>query len=162
MKLKDQSLEHILKSYDFPKRFLVYFASQCAKDALGRAKDPDPRSVKAVEVAERYGNGEHFEEAYLREVHGDADAAWSATVTATTAAATATSATYAAAATSATYAATYAATSAAYAAAATTAYANYATTATYAADYYKPLLFKLINERLTRIEKLLIFGEEKV
>jgi hypothetical protein len=34
------------------------FAAWCAKEALKLVKDPDPRSLRAIEVAERFANGE--------------------------------------------------------------------------------------------------------
>ena len=140
--LTSLSLDQILKTYDLPHRLLVYFSSQCAKDALSRIKDPDPRSVLAVDVAERFGNGEDFSQEYLHKVYDDAYAA------------TATSAYYAAA-TSAAYAAAYAAADDASAAANAAYYAS-ATSAT--TSHYKDLLLKLIDERLTSLEKLLILG----
>jgi len=138
------TIQHILTSYDFSPRFLAYFASQCAKEAMTTVKDPDPRSMLAIEVAERYGNGEDFDQGYLDKVRDDA------------AAASAPAATYAATAFSA-YAASFAA---AYARAAYAA-ATYSTA--YAAkalgkdeDYFVPLLLRLIETRLTKLEQCLI------
>ncbi len=165
-KLSSLSLESILEDYEFPHRFLVYFASQCAKDAQGLSKKtPDPRTLTAIDVAERFGNGEEFTPEYLDRVRDDARAA------AADARAYAAAATYAAyAAADATYTAATAATYATYAAraAARAACATYATYAARAAatvatldtatDYYKPLLLSLIEARLTELERLLILG----
>ena len=38
------------------------FAVQCARRALSRVESPDPRSVAACDVAERFANGEASEE----------------------------------------------------------------------------------------------------
>jgi hypothetical protein len=131
--LEAMSVYDILTQHDFPHRFYVYFASQCAKDALFKVKDVDPRSKLAVDVAERFGNGEDFTQAYLKEV---ADAAANA-------------AHYAA------YSAAYAADSATYATA-----AHSAARAAYSAAnaHYKPLLLSLIQTRLTEFERVMILG----
>jgi hypothetical protein len=136
------SVYDILTQHDFPHRFYAYFASQCAKDALSKDKNVDPRSKLAVDVAERFGNGEDFTQAYLQEVVADA------------AVQAAAYAAYAAA--NAAYAAAYAANSASAANAAANA-AAYAA-ATYAAAHYKPLLLSLIQTRLTEFERIMIFG----
>ena len=39
-------------------RTLRMFACWCAREALARIDNPDPRSINAVEVAERYANGD--------------------------------------------------------------------------------------------------------
>ena len=132
-KLNKKSLKQILETYALPPRFLAYFSAQCAKDAMSKLKDngvdPDPRSLAAISMAEDYGNGKDFSPEHMRKVTDDAANA---------------------AAYSAAYAAYYAANAADY-----TAY--YAANATYA-DYYKPLLFDLIESRLSKLEKILIFG----
>ena len=133
-KLSELTIDQILKQHEFPHRFYVYFASQCAKDALSKTKDPDPRSVLAVDVAERFGNGEVFEQSYLEQVANDA------------ACPSASPATYTASAASASSAA-----SAAYT----------ASSAFYASNYYKPLLLELITKRFTKLERLLILGIEE-
>src|SRR5512137_2140094 len=38
-------------------RTLRLFACRCARRALGRVANPDPRSIAAVDVAERFANG---------------------------------------------------------------------------------------------------------
>jgi hypothetical protein len=48
------------------------FAVWCARQALALVGNPDPRSVNACDVAERYANGE----ATLEELHAASDAAW--------------------------------------------------------------------------------------
>ena len=114
LSIDQMSIDQILKTYDLPHRLLAYFSSQCAKDALSRIKDPDARSTLAVDVAERFGNGEDFSQEYLEKVQDDAYSAYSALAASATATATAS---YAA------LAATYAALSAAsYAALAATSY----------------------------------------
>jgi len=151
---KNLSLEQILQKYEFPHRFLVYFASQCAKDAQQyNNKKPDPRSLKAIEIAERFGNGEEFTQEFLRETaNAAAYAAYAAANAATYAAANAAS--YAAA-NAATYAANAAANAASHAAA-NAAYAANAASHAAAQDKYKQLLIDLIDSRLTQLEKLLI------
>ena len=156
MKLQNITLNQILKTYDLPHRLLVYFSSQCAKDALSRIKDPDPRSSLAVDVAERFGNGEDFSQEYLHKVYDDAYAATSAAYAASSAAYYASNAA-AFAASAASSAAYYAANAAAYAATSAAYYASYASYAA-ANAVYKDLLLKLIDERLTPLEKLLILG----
>ena len=142
-KLEDMSLDQILKTYDLPHRLLAYFASQCAKDALIRADVGDPRSMLAVDVAERFGNGEDFSQEYLQKVCDDVyDYAYYAS-----------SAAPSSFAASAAYYAANAAASSAYAASASSAAYAAANAAT-----YKDLLLKLIDERLTPLEKLLILG----
>jgi hypothetical protein len=104
-------------------------------------------------MAEDYGNGKDFSPEHMHKTVDDAAyAAYAATYTANAAA----YATYTANA--AAYAA-YAAYHAAYHTAHSAAYAAYHaayTAATYA-DYYKPLLFDLIESRLSKLEKILIF-----
>jgi len=75
MDFEHLSIQQILQKYEFPHRFLVYFASQCAKDAQQYNKKPDPRSLKAIEIAERFGNGEEFTQEFLKETANSANAA---------------------------------------------------------------------------------------
>jgi hypothetical protein len=144
-KLNKKSLKQILETYALPPRFLAYFASQCAKDAMSKLKDsgsdPDPRAIAAISMAEDYGNGKDFSPEYMGKVTDDAyyAAAYDAYYAAN-------AATNAANAANAAYAA--------YAAANAAAYAYYA----YHADCYKPLFFALIESRLSKLEKILIFG----
>jgi len=154
MNLKKLTIRQILEKYEFPHRFLVYFASQCAKDAQQYNKKPDPRALKAIEIAERFGNGEEFTPGFLKEI---ADSAYAAAYAAANAA------TYAAAyaAANAAYAAANAADARIYAADARIYAANAADARIYAADAqykYKQLLIDLIDSRLTQLEKLLIFN----
>ncbi len=156
MNFENMTTREILYKYEFPHRFLVYFASQCAKDSQRSNKNPDPRTLTAIDVAERFGNGEEFTPGCLKRVREGAYATYAAA--------------YAAA--DATYAAAYAAYAAYAAADATCAAASYATAATYAAatyatydaasaaavDEYKPLLLSLIEARLTELESVLIFS----
>ena len=144
MNLSKLTTDQILNRYQLPHRLLVYYTSQVAKDALSNAEKPDIRSLKAVEVAERFGNGESFTPEYLRQVRADAyDAAYDATNAATNAA---TYAAYASAAATCAYAANY-------------AYAAYAVaTVSKAATKYKDLLITLINTRLTELERIIIFN----
>jgi hypothetical protein len=144
-------LRQIFETYALPPRFLAYFSAQCAKDAMSKLKDngvdSDPRSLAAISMAEDYGNGKDFSPEHMRKVTDDA---------ATPA--------YAYCAYAAYYAANAANAAAnatnAYAAAAYAAYAANAYYAAYAAnaDYYKPLFFALIESRLSKLEKILIFG----
>ena len=55
-------------------RTLRMFACWCAREALARIDNPDPRSINAVEVAERYANGK----ATKIELYAARDAAWDA------------------------------------------------------------------------------------
>ena len=122
-----------------PDRERRLFAVDCARRALSRVKDPDPRSLKAVEVAEKFANGEATEEE-LRSAYTAADAAYvAAAVYAAYAAAAAT-------ADAAAYAAAYATNAAAYAAAVDAAYAaaETAAEAAYAGE----------KERLVQLNKL--------
>ena len=149
MRYKTLTTDQILKSYELPHRLLVYFASQVAKDALSRVKSPDERSLHAIDVAERFGNGESFTEEELKEVCEAAHAAYAAAKAAHVAAYAAANAAHAAA--YAAYAA-YAVNAAAYAANA----ASNAAASARAKDNYKSLLLELIEKRLTKVEKLLI------
>jgi hypothetical protein len=171
---KTLTTEQILKTYEFSHRFLVYYASQVAKDAMVRANCTDERSLHAVDVAERFGNGEAFTEKELREVAAAADTVYAAAYAASNAVYAASNAVYAAsnaasnaaayaanAAADAVYAAN-AASNAANAAAYASYAASYAANAVYAAahseaqKYYKDMLLELIEKRLTKLEKLLI------
>jgi len=127
--MKDLTLRQLLDP--LPRRICTYFASQCTKDAIQRSGAKDPSVLLAQDVAERYGNGEDFDEAYLKEVANKASA----------------------------YA--YAAHSAAYAAASAYSVAVSADARAYYEENYKPLLLKILNERLTPLEFMLYFGEEK-
>jgi len=97
----------------------------------------------AIEVAERYGNGEDFDQGYLDKVRADAFAAASA-FAATFAAACSAAAAYFAAAS---YAASY------YSAAASRSAAQ---ALGKDQDYFVPLLLRLIETRLTKLEQCLI------
>ncbi len=110
-KFKSKTLRQIL--HILPHRLIVYFASQCAKDAMSKtkAKNQDPRSLTAIDVAERFGNGEDFTPEHLKKTWDDANAADAARA------------------------------------------ANAASE-----EHYKPLLLDLIDKRLTKVEKLLIFN----
>jgi hypothetical protein len=133
------SIHDILTQHDFPHRFYAYYAAQGAKDALSKAKVVHSASRLAVDVAERFGNGEDFTQEYLKEV-ADAASVYAAS--------------YAASVYAASYAASYAAHSASYAAYAADA-ASYAANAN-STDYYKPLLLRLIQTRLTEFERIMI------
>ena len=127
MNFKNKTTEQILKSYEFPHRFLVYYASQCAKGAVqAHVKAPDPGTLKAIDITERFGLGEEIGQEELIKTTGDA---YAAGYTSNAAARAAYAASYAADA--AAYAAAYAADAAGYASNAA-AYAAYA--ASYAAD----------------------------
>ena len=76
--LSSLTVVQILNAYPLPHRFLAYFASQCAKDALSRVKDPDPRSLAAVSMAEAFGNGQDFTQEEMEKVRDDAYAAHTA------------------------------------------------------------------------------------
>jgi hypothetical protein len=156
--LKNKTIHQILSSYDLPHRFLAYFASQCTKDAISKVKDPDPRSLAAISMAEAFGNGEDFSQEHMEKIYDDAYTAASAAY-----------ATYASAASAAVHAAAAPAASVFYAsdaaAAHSASYATYAASASAAAvhaasaAYYKPLLLDLINKRLTKVERVLIFNQ---
>jgi hypothetical protein len=135
--LEAMPIYDILTKHDFPHRFYAYFAAQCAKGALSKVKNVDPRSKTAVDVAERFGNGEDFTQEYLQEV---VDTAYSAAF-------------YAAHSAHAAHSAAYSAAHAAYA-------AHYAAAASAAAAYahYKPLLLSLIRTRLTEFERIMILN----
>jgi len=100
------------------------FAVWCAREALKLIPNPDPRSVEACNVSERFANGEATKEE-LKIARADADAAYAvyayaaAYATAVYAAAYATAAAYAAATAYAADAAEAAAEAAAYGAATT-------------------------------------------
>ena len=149
-------LRQIFETYALPPRLLAYFASQCAKDAMSKLKDKgialDPRSLAAISMAEDYGNGKDFSPEHMHKTVDDAYNAYYAASAADYAAYAATNAAHAAAYHAATYAA-YATTNAAHAAAYHTAARS-----AYYADYYKPLFFSLIESRLSKLEKILIFG----
>ena len=167
---KNKTTEQILKSYEFPHRFLVYYASQCAKDAVqAYSKDPDPRTLKAIDITERFGLGEEIGQEELIKTTGDAYAAADAAAYAASYAADAAAYTAAYAAGYASNAASNAARAAAYAsnAAAYAAYAaGYAAHAAHSADAvrpkaeakYKKLLITLINQRFSEVERIMMFG----
>jgi hypothetical protein len=148
------SITEILTNYELPKRLVVYFFSQVAKDLLKTEKaKQDPRTLKAIDIAERYGNGEDFTSEELKKVADDAYTAYTYAYTA--AAADATYASYAAS--YATYTASYTASAASTAFAASTAYTtSYATH-----DKYKDLLVSIIEERLTELDRILMGLPEK-
>ena len=85
------------------KRDLRLFAVWCAREALSPVENPDPRIVKACDVAERYANGEATE----KELKSAADDAFNATEDAYTSAVDYDSLTAARAARAAEYAASY-------------------------------------------------------
>lgn len=64
----------LCRNHFLPDRDLRLFAVWCAREALGLLDSPDPRSVAACDVAERYANGE----ASLEELGAARDAAYSA------------------------------------------------------------------------------------
>jgi hypothetical protein len=106
-------------------------------------------------MAEDYGNGKDFSPEHMRKVTDDA--AYAANANVAHAYAYAYYAYYAAAAAANVAAHAYAARAhAAYYAAYHAAY--YSSNAHAAANYYKPLLFDLIESRLSKLEKILIFG----
>ena len=169
--LKSMSTDEILKSYEFPHKFYVYYASQIAKNAMEKyvkSKDRDERSLKAIDIAERFGNGEDISQKVLEDTV-------SSSCTAAHAAHYGNAANSAAhvAAANAAYAAANAAHAAANAANAAPHYAAASAAAHYAAAHYadnarkeaetynKELLLSLIETRLTKLEKLLILGEGK-
>lgn len=55
------------------------FAVACARDALARVKDPDPRSIKAVDVAEAYALGKATKNELPAAESAARSATWSAT-----------------------------------------------------------------------------------
>ena len=93
----------VLREKCIDSRTLRLFAVNCAKQALARVPNPDPRSLVAIEVAERFANGLAIQEELARA----ADAAYAAAYAAHAAARAA--ADYAAARAAADYAAAYAA-----------------------------------------------------
>ena len=130
-----------LNSYDFSDKFLRLYAVACARAALALIKNPDPRSIKAIDIAEAYAYGKATE-AELATAHKNAyAAAYAAATTADTAA-------YAAAC------------------AATAAYAHYAATAYYVATAYyaaklnidvDKILENMIKDHYTELELLVLY-----
>ena len=57
---------------------LRLFACWCARQALARVENPDPRSVAAVDVAERYALGQATDEELATARDAARDAAWAA------------------------------------------------------------------------------------
>jgi hypothetical protein len=143
--MKDLSIEQILKSYAFPHRFYVRYAVYCAKYAMAnvKAEDQDPRSLKALALAEAFGNGQAID---AKELEAAVDATYATTHTA-----------YAAAhaATYATYAATYTALAATYAADTAT---SAAACAAYAAstEELKDYLIDTISKEFNDLELMLM------
>jgi hypothetical protein len=76
---------------------LRLFAVDCARRALARIPHPDPRSVAACDVAERYACGQATAEELRLAASAAADAAYTAVYTAAAAAYTAAAAAYTAA-----------------------------------------------------------------
>jgi hypothetical protein len=58
-------------------RTLRLFAVNCARRALAKVANPDPRSIAACDIAEKYANGEATEEE-LSKARNAADAAYDA------------------------------------------------------------------------------------
>jgi hypothetical protein len=79
-------------------RELRLFAVDCARRALGRVKNPDPRSVRAVEVAEAIANGKATVEQLAEARKGAASASYASAAAYVAAHASASSAAYAVAA----------------------------------------------------------------
>ena len=167
------SLEQSIRKFELPHRFLVYYASQCAKDAVqAYSKDPDPRTLKAIDITERFGLGEEIgQEELIKTANGAYAASYAAHAAAYAAASYASNAAEAAsdaAAHAASDAAAHAAHAAAHAAhaAAHAAHAAYATYAAHAAHAdrpkaeakYKELLLDLIEKKLTNLEKVLLLS----
>ena len=124
-----------LNSYDFSDKFLRLYAVACARAALALIKNPDPRSIKAIDIAEAYAYGKATE-AELATAHENA---------------------YAAATTAAYYAAAYyAASSAATASVITAAYYAPATAAKLNIDVDK-ILENMIKDHYTELELLVLY-----
>jgi len=64
----------VLREDCISRRTLRLFACWCARQALSQVAEPDPRSVAAIAVAERYANGE----ASAAELATAESAAWKA------------------------------------------------------------------------------------
>lgn len=140
-----KTMREILSAYDFPKRFLAYAGSQFAKEDLKHIRHADPRAVKAVEIAERYGNGEDFSRYELEQVCNDAHSAYCSVFTRDAAELLASYCPVYATAYTAIYAAAFDADSLPY------VYFSYSAP-------HKPFLIELIETRMSKLEKLLIFG----
>lgn len=140
-----KTMREILTTYEFPHRFLAYAGSQFAKEGLKFIKHADPRALKAVEIAERFGNGEDFSKEELEQVFNDAHSAYCSVFTRD------------AGKLLASYCPVYAT---AYSAAYVTAFDADSLPSVYFAysTPHKPLLLNLIKTRMTKLEKLLIFG----
>jgi len=59
---EDRILMVIKKGLYYTNKQLRLFACDCAEHALSRIKDPDPRSVAAIEIARRHAEGNAKEE----------------------------------------------------------------------------------------------------
>jgi hypothetical protein len=123
------------------------FAVWCAREALARVSNPDPRSIAACDVTERYAHGEASIEELEKASAAAAYAAYAATAYAANAAYAAAAAANAAATAYASYAAVAANAAAAYA-----AVADAANAAAYAAN-------ASAAERKKQIDKLLEIAE---
>ena len=134
--------EITLNSYDFSDKFLRLYAVACARAAIALIKNPDPRSIKAIDIAEAYAYGKATE-AELATAHENAYAACAAYYAADTAACAAYAAATAATATAAYYAT---ATAAYYAASA----------ATKGVDVDK-ILENMIKDHYTELELLVLY-----
>ena len=75
----------VLREEMLSAKTLRLFAVSCAKEALSLVPNPDPRSIEAVNVAERFANGE----ATKKELETARSTAWSAAWSAAWAAASA-------------------------------------------------------------------------
>jgi hypothetical protein len=163
--LSHLSIEQILKSYAFPHRFYVRYAVHCAKYAMAnvKAEDQDPRPLKALALAEAFGNGQAID---AKELEAAVDAAYAAT-SAAYAADTATSAathaahaahaaTYAAHAAYATYTAYAAAHAATYATALAATYTAYATAHAASTEELKAYLIDTISKEFNDLELMLM------
>lgn len=143
------SVTQILTNYEFSHRFLAYFASQCAKKLMKQLEDHDPKSLKAIEIAERFGNGEDFSKVFskeeLKEVHdGSILAFYKSTFI--------TSKAYAAAHDAYAYVICY------YFSNPIKVYTLLGYSYSFCEQTDKPLLLDLIKTRMTKLEKLFIFG----
>ena len=64
----------VLRTYCIDNKTLRLFAANCARRALARVPNPDPRSLVAIEVAERFADGLATEKKLVT-AHAAADAA---------------------------------------------------------------------------------------
>ena len=70
----------VLRNEFFTDKELRLFACRCAREALKLVENPDPRSINAIDVSERFANGLATSEELAAARDAARDAAWYAQI----------------------------------------------------------------------------------